>query len=854
MALATQLHDRQHELGAIDELIDGMHAGCGRALAIVGPPGIGRTALLDHARGRARERGFTILVARGVWHERELPFGVAHQALERQLGNRLRALFLANATEDAVVVRLHAALMALAKRAPTVLVVDDAQWADDRSWQWLTFTALRLTGTPVALLVAGRSGELRGLGALEDSGATVLRPGPLGEPAIAALLRARLGREPEGRLVRACRAATGGNPFLLREYLATSGTGRGTSVSRRLERFVAGRMAALPPDARRLGEAVALLGPGVELRDAAALAGLDGGERAAAAADLLGQSELLSSGGALGFAESLVARTVYAALPPGRRALMHARAARLTTRRAAAARHLLATSPGADPWVTGVLRREGELALARGAASTAVALLRRAAREAVADGRGELMSALGIAEARLGCSEALSHLRVAQRLCGTDRIAPELVRSLLAHGRSAEAFALADDVAPGASDLRSQVEVELYYGARLVPGLGRRAAARIAARENASPACTAAELACRGRASGRAVALARSVSAAPGSTEHAIACQALIWCDELVDARRLLETADCAARRHGAIALGGRIADQRAELELRAGSLGVAEVHARRGGGRALAWLVLALLERGEHERAAALLAPAAVDGGAALRFARGRLRIAQRDIDGGLEDLLETGAVLERDRVPGPAVLPWRAEVALAHALRGDAVEAERQAREEYRLAREFGAPRPLGLALRALAAAGGRAACVQRSQDAVAALVHSEARLDRAHALCDLGAALRRGGARREAREPLRTALAAATQLGASVLAARAREELAASGARPRRTAQSGRDALTPAELRVATLAARGLANREIAQALFLTVKTIETELGHAYAKLGIRSRRELPSALSI
>jgi DNA-binding NarL/FixJ family response regulator len=116
----------------------------------------------------------------------------------------------------------------------------------------------------------------------------------------------------------------------------------------------------------------------------------------------------------------------------------------------------------------------------------------------------------------------------------------------------------------------------------------------------------------------------------------------------------------------------------------------------------------------------------------------------------------------------------------------------------------------------------------------------------------MCDLGAALRRGGARRAAREPLRTALAAATHLGATALAARAREELAASGARPRRAAQSGRDALTPAELRVATLAARGLANREIAQELFLTVKTIETELGHAYAKLGIRSRRELHSAL--
>jgi DNA-binding CsgD family transcriptional regulator len=140
-----------------------------------------------------------------------------------------------------------------------------------------------------------------------------------------------------------------------------------------------------------------------------------------------------------------------------------------------------------------------------------------------------------------------------------------------------------------------------------------------------------------------------------------------------------------------------------------------------------------------------------------------------------------------------------------------------------------------------------------VQRCEQAVSLLERAGARLDYAAGLCDLGAALRRGGSRRAAREPLRAALDEATRLGARLLAARVREELALSGARPRRAVQSGRDALTPAELRVAALAARGLANREIAQALFLTVKTIETELGHAYAKLGIRSRRDLPAALA-
>jgi DNA-binding CsgD family transcriptional regulator len=845
------LHDRLHEVAAIGELLDGAHGGAGGALAIVGPAGIGRTALLEHACKRAGERGFAILVARGVEHERELPFGVAHQALARQLGRRVRALLLAASTQRAALLGLHAALTALAEHTPTLLAIDDAQWADEASMHWLAFTALRLAGTRVALVVGARTGEVRGLTALEESGATMLRPRPLGAPAIAALLRARLGREPAPGLVLACRAATGGNPFLLGEHLATLESSCRGSASSRLERFVEGRMAALAPGARRLGEAVALLGQAVELRDAAALAGLEG-ERAAAAADELRQSDLLASGDVLSFAESLVAETVYTALPPSRRALMHARAARLSTRRAAAARHLLASLPGADPWAAGVLRREGERALADGATSNAVALLRRAAREAVVEGRGELMTALGIAEARLGCPEALRHLRVARRLCGADRIAPELVRSLLAQGRGAEAFAFADEVARNAPELRSRLEVELYDGTRLVPGLGARTAARVACHERTLPACAAAELACRGISSVRAAALARSVSTAPGSTEHTISCQALIWCDDLAHARDLSEAARSAARRHGAIAVGERIAAQRAELELRAGSLAAAEAHARSGGARALAWLILVLLERGEHESAAELLASAPVDAGAALRFARGRLRISQRDFEGGLADLLEAGAVLQREHVPGPAVLPWRAEAALAHAARGDAAEAERHAREEYRLAREFGAPRPLGLALRALAAAGGCAARVERCREAVAVLARSEARLDHAHALCDLGAALRRGGARREAREPLRAALDTATRLDAAALAARAREELVVTGARPRRAAQSGRDALTPAEVRVAGLAMRGLANREIAQELFLTVKTIETELGHAYAKLGIRSRRELASAL--
>ena len=131
----------------------------------------------------------------------------------------------------------------------------------------------------------------------------------------------------------------------------------------------------------------------------------------------------------------------------------------------------------------------------------------------------------------------------------------------------------------------------------------------------------------------------------------------------------------------------------------------------------------------------------------------------------------------------------------------------------------------------------------------EAVAELEHAGQRLEYARALVDMGAALRRQGDRVAAREPLRKGLDLASACGGLALAEQAREELTATGVRVRRDAQTGFDALTPSERRVVERAAAGASNREIAQALFVTVKTVEMHLGHAYRKLGIASRSELP-----
>jgi DNA-binding CsgD family transcriptional regulator len=206
----------------------------------------------------------------------------------------------------------------------------------------------------------------------------------------------------------------------------------------------------------------------------------------------------------------------------------------------------------------------------------------------------------------------------------------------------------------------------------------------------------------------------------------------------------------------------------------------------------------------------------------------------------------------MDQALVSSPGFLPWRSEAALAHLALGDRESARRLAEEELRLAQVFGAPRALGLAKRAtgLAAGGDRGATLLR--EAVDEFGRGDARLERARALADLGAMLRRRNRRAEARELLREAIDTAHRCGAQLLATRAETELRATGARPRRLTLTGIDSLTASERRVAELAGQGLSNREVAQTLFVTARTVEGHLTSVFRKLQLDSRSELTSAL--
>jgi DNA-binding CsgD family transcriptional regulator len=144
------------------------------------------------------------------------------------------------------------------------------------------------------------------------------------------------------------------------------------------------------------------------------------------------------------------------------------------------------------------------------------------------------------------------------------------------------------------------------------------------------------------------------------------------------------------------------------------------------------------------------------------------------------------------------------------------------------------------------------GAGSAIELLRESAEALEESEAKLELARTLVELGSALRRAGARRDARGPLRRGLDLAHACGGELVAERASAELLAAGARPRRPRATGPDALTASERRVAALARDGLSNREIAQTLFLSRKTVEMHLSHVYGKLGIRSRAQLVGAL--
>jgi DNA-binding CsgD family transcriptional regulator len=283
------------------------------------------------------------------------------------------------------------------------------------------------------------------------------------------------------------------------------------------------------------------------------------------------------------------------------------------------------------------------------------------------------------------------------------------------------------------------------------------------------------------------------------------------------------------------------------------------------------------LIEAGEPERAGEVLRGASVadrepgladevrDGArlpaelprragfAFLIESRGRLSAALGHPADAVEDLLDAGRRWHELRVRSPVASLWRGDAALLLDRLGERPRALELASEQLELARWAQEPRALAASLRALGEIQGGDSGRALLAEAVTALEGTPARLELARALLSMGRALRRGGERRAARRPLARGLDIAHRGGAARIAEAALQELRLAGARPRRAVLVGPESLTAAERRVAELAVAGSSNREIAQRLFLGLRTVETHLTHAYQKLGISSREQLTGAMS-
>ncbi|MDQ6745886.1 MAG: LuxR C-terminal-related transcriptional regulator, partial [Actinomycetota bacterium] len=351
---------------------------------------------------------------------------------------------------------------------------------------------------------------------------------------------------------------------------------------------------------------------------------------------------------------------------------------------------------------------------------------------------------------------------------------------------------------------------------------------------------------------------------------------ALVVLDDLGDsaADAFVAEVDRAARASGsvlgifvALATSGWLHSRRGDLAAAEADLTTALTLAREAGlsmgvANVAFWMIDVLLERDGLADIGELieqidLAPVFLKtwAGAMLLEARGRLRIAHNQRAPGIEDLRAVGRTATALGF-GPAVSAWRSSLAVALPTEARE-EALALAREELSLASVTGLARPEGIALRALGILAGPPHGIESLEGSVALLTDSPARLEHARSLVALGSELRRANRPTRARGPLTAGLDLAYACGATRLSERAQQELLAAGGRRRRRSTSDRDSLTASELRIAELAAGGAANAEIAQTLYISLKTVETHLSRVYAKLGLAgsgSRARLVDALKV
>ena len=816
-------------------------------------------------------------------------------------------------TSFAVLHGLYWLTIELAERSPLLLAVDDAHWADEASLRWLAYLAPRLDGPNVSLVAALRpddpASRSRPLLAVRGTATTTMRPSLLSPQAVAAVVRSTLGSRTDDDVAALAHRATGGNPFYLREFLRALERAGDPSRLHALEDVVRlggvdgvalqmrARLQGLDPAALRLAQALAILGDGCDLRHAAAVADIAMDRAPYLATDLV-TLEVLSGDRPPRFIHPIVRHAIAQTLSGAAHDAAHRAAARVLHAECAPpgqiAAHLRPLRTVGDAWVVERLRAAARAAIDSGAPAAAADLLERALAEPPSPGiRIDVLREAACAEQLAGREGAYRRLEEALAIT-TDKVRRALLASELAQAHAALfrwtdavevlEHALADTPVASTVQLESQLVAIGLQDARTAPrALG--VMERLSRRKLSGAPATALALAqgmvalLTGRPADEA---ARPLQAAlAGASANGASWDmraALLWSlltTERFDAVEtalvpLREQADRSGSSRGLVA----VYSTTALLKLKLGDLAQADAAARialrvaQDGdfARGLAFAATVLAEiavaGGQLDEADALLErlpgeglPAGV-GTVLIPAARGRLRLAQGRAQEALGEFEACMALwlplIWGMQMSDVGYIHARTGAALALLALGDVRRARQLAEAELADTRRFGGRRALGISLRAAGLARGGARGLAMLEESAVVLGESPALLERAASLVEWGAALRRAGQRSQACRVLSRGLDGAARCGARPLSARARDELRVAGARPRRDWSVGVEALTPSELRVVRLARDGCTNRQIAQQLYLSIKTVEGHLARAYGKLAIARREELGGVL--
>lgn len=900
---AVRAVGRERELEAMLELLgDGSSP---HALVLTGEPGIGKTTLWETVIAAAANRGLRVLAARAGEAEARLSFvgladlldDVASDELAALPSPQRRALEIALLRaeptgtppgEQAIALGFLNTLRALAARAPLLVAIDDAPWLDGASAAALAFAARRLGREPVSFIISRRQrseaaleGALQPITRLEITGLSI--------GATARMLSDRLGLVVSRRVLQRVTELTGGNPLFALEVARTLADrdpleiGDEIPVPATVDDLLGLRVTQLEATVRRLALAVALSG-GLSAGDCSRFAT---DEQLSAAIDA---GLLVDDGGQIRAAHPLVAAAIRGHSHESERRRIHAELAEAATNDEVAARHLALAADRPDAALASTVAAAAARAAGRGAVEDAVELAERALRLSPPESEERVAIVLALAGYlyRAGELRRLNTLlteELSELPSGAARAKAHLLLSIAPASIAESEAHLEQALAESAPDplIRASVLAELAVNQAVVK-LERLELAEAWALEALQLAGGRGEAALvqalgwarilQGKAIDDLVGRTSSVRDGIGVAEslERLAGIRLAFRGHIAPARALFSELLAIADERGERWAADGIRHQLCELALRAGECTAASGHLdemeKRLEGTPIGTsthnprlqAVLAAVRGmpGPAEHHAAKTLAGAQDTmvewdrlealrahGIAELFAGRPVKAAER--------LRAVWEHTRREGVDDPGAFPVAVDLVEALVGSGGDEEASAVTARLAQLSHVQDHPWGLPSTLRCQAlidiAAGGDV------EDASATLLEAASsyeqlglRFDHARTLLALGRSQRRARRWAAARAALEEAAVVFEDCGAEGWGGEARAELARIGGR--RPADGG---LTPSERSVVDLAANGLANKEIAAALFVSVRTVETHLTHAYAKLGVRSRSQLARRLA-